>query len=547
MSDFKAHLHKLLGREASKQELRTFSCFDPEMADRRKRFSRYSESKPLFLNIDDENYVYISNHSNALRCELDMATRHLDTSFCYRHPYGNIMLGIVHPGKERHLRARFTDYHIYVQPAAAKAAAQSLNRVADNADHIAMINEETPWERLCRVCVATNTGGHITTSHQRLFTPLDNGLLYFVPQYGEKAFKKAVSAFDHPPYFIGKTVSHPILSLDNEDGLLEIPLNTLRVLQQLQQKALPTKNYIPAGANETPVNDETPVAPEEITGLLSFLEAENKEYASETYHISEALPELRIDPYPLRGLAFSENGVQLHTLSAITDLFIRGLRPLALTWYMETSAESPQDTETLIGAITKSAGLFDIPVANYLLVPSDTDRLHLFFVSRGDNRPSNGLFREAGEFICLLGDPNGTLCGSAYAMATGNDTICHPPNVMTGTLASLVDVVDSCFKKNIITSAIPVRRGGLTAALHRACSAGKGAAIYAERKSPEREFMFGEPQAAVMVSLKEKNLIDLARITSHYNLTSTTIGRVTEKPEISINNVISIPLTSGSA
>ncbi|MBW6458181.1 MAG: hypothetical protein K0B52_03370 [FCB group bacterium] len=547
MTEFTSYLRKLLGREAAPMEEKAFRCFDPASADRKKRFARYSESKPLFLNIDDENYVYVSNHGNALRCRLDMATRHLDASVCYQHPYGNIMLGVMHPGKERHLQARFTDYHIYVQPAAAKAAAQSLGRAADFADHIAMITEETPWERLCRVCVATNTGGHITTSHQRLFTPMDNGLLYFVARHSEKAFKEAAAVFDHSLYFIGKTVAHPILSLDNEDGLLEVPLSTLRALQQVQNKAPFPKTYFNIDTNETTAFDEKPLTPGEVDVLLTFLDTENMEHSPESYTLSGGLPELRIDPYPLKGLAFSENGVQLHTLSAMTDLFIRGLRPIALTWYMETSAESPQEIEPLITMITKSAGLFDIPVANFLLVPSDTDRLHLFFISRNDNPQYTGMFEDAGDFICLLGDPNGTLCGSAYAMAMGNEGVFHPPSVMTGTLASLVDVIDTCFKKNIIRSAAPVRRGGLIAALYRACSAGKGAAIYAERKSPEREFMFGEPQAAVMVSLKEKHLIDLARITSHYNLTSTTIGRVTDKPEITLNNAISVTLKADPA
>jgi hypothetical protein len=542
MSDFRAHLHKLLGREASKQELRTFSCFDPETADRRKRFSRYSESKPLFLNIDDENYVYISNHSNALRCRLDMATRHLDAAACYRHEHGNIMLGVTRPEKERHLRARFTDYHIYVQPAAAETAAQALTEAGKFSDHIAMITEETPWERLCRVCIDTNTGGHITASYQRLFTPCKNGLLYIVSEHSDKAFKHATAVFDHPPLFIGKTVKYPVLSLDNEDGLLEIPVSTLRMLKQAQQKFSSPKISSTPGRTNPPSFDDAPVCLEDIDLLLDFLEAEAEERAPGIFDLSGESPELRIDPFPLKGLSFSENGLQLHTLSAILDLYVRGFKPLALTWYMESTAEAPQDIEPLLSAITKSAGLFDIPLANQFLVPSDKDRLNLFFISKNDAQALPGTFNEAGEFICLLGDSNGTLSGSAYASAKGIKTLYLPPGVMTGTLAALVDVIDACIKKNIITSVNPVRRGGLAASLYHACSAGKGAAIYAERKSPEPEFLFGEPQAAVMISLKEKHLIDLARITSNYNLSSTTIGRVTDKAGITINNVLNIPI-----
>jgi selenophosphate synthetase-related protein len=67
-----------------------------------------------------------------------------------------------------------------------------------------------------------------------------------------------------------------------------------------------------------------------------------------------------------------------------------------------------------------------------------------------------------------------------------------------------------------------------------------GASIYSERKGPAQLFIFGEPQAAAMVTIRERHLIDLARITSNYNLTSTTIGRVTDNPEIKINNDVLI-------
>ncbi|MDZ7796283.1 MAG: hypothetical protein U5N56_04195 [Candidatus Marinimicrobia bacterium] len=41
-----------------------------------------------------------------------------------------------------------------------------------------------------------------------------------------------------------------------------------------------------------------------------------------------------------------------------------------------------------------------------------------------------------------------------------------------------------------------------------------------------------------MISIKENKLIDLARITSNYNLTSTTVGRVRKEKEININNAL---------
>ncbi|MCK4813012.1 MAG: hypothetical protein KAT14_03640, partial [Candidatus Marinimicrobia bacterium] len=236
MTDFTTYLQQLLGREPSKIEQTVFACFNPEAEDKKKRFARYSESRSQFLNIDDEHYLYINNYADEKLCRLDMATRYLDTTAYYHHADGAIMLGISKPEKEKFLDTRYMDYYIYIQAAAAKAAAQSLTSAAKYADHIAMIQDESPWERLCRVCVSTNTGGHITASHQRLFPVLENGLLYIVANHKNIAFKQTCDTFDDPPVFIGKTVAFPILSLDNEDGLLEIPLSTLEMLQQTKQE-----------------------------------------------------------------------------------------------------------------------------------------------------------------------------------------------------------------------------------------------------------------------------------------------------------------------
>ncbi len=543
MTDFITYLQQLLGREPSKIEQTVFACFNPEAEDKKKRFARYSESQSQFLNIDDEHYLYINNYADEKLCQLDMTTRHLETIAYYHHANGAIMLGINKPEKEKILAPRYTDYHIYIQAAAAKAAAQSLTSAAKNADHVAMIRDESPWERLCRVCVSTNTGGHITASHQRLFPVLESGLLYIVANHKNIAFKQVCDAFDDPPVFIGKTVAFPILSLDNEDGLLEIPLNTLEILQQTKREKSNNTAVFSSDHQDIPQFKEKPSYPEDIQTVLTFLRNEAQNTAPKAFNISENLPELYIYPFPLNGTSFSENGLRLHTLSSIVNLHIRGQQPVALTCFIETTAETPQDLGLMLTAINQSAKLFGVPVTNNCIVPGKTNRLQLFFITKDGALQIPQIFSQAGQFICLLGDPNGTLEGSAYAQAMGLNTCYSPAGVMTGTLVVLTDVIKECVKKGIIASATPIQRGGLITALHRACGAGFGVKIYSERKSSEHEFIFGEPQAAVLVSLDEKHLIDLARITSNYNLTSTTIGRVSENPTIKINNEINFHIT----
>jgi len=536
MKDFTSYLNKLLGRRPSDLEQEVFACFDPYEPDREKRFLHFNPSRPLYLNINDDHYVYISNHTSRLRCCLDMATRHLDTASCYKHEHGTIMLGVTTPENEKNLRPKKVNYHIYIQPATAHAAAQSLASASKLADHISLIRDETPWERLCRVCVDTNTGGHITASSKRLFKVYENGLLYIVEDYQHLHFKEACKELDSVPIFIGKTVSYPILSLDNEKGLLEIPLSTLKSLQQGQIKIGGVKHPLdPVIEDRETINIDNEY-PDVTEKLFKLLQDERNEYPAQYYSFKDDVPELRVDAIPLKSLSFSLKGIELHTLSSIVNLRIRGYKPLALTYYLESTADSPQEIEAYLSTIKKSAKLFDIPIANNCIVPGDTNRLKLFFISKQDKNVLPHTFQQNGNFICLLGDPSGVLKGSAYAAVHGKTEPFTPPGVMTGTLAALADVIKECTEKEVISSAAMIGRGGLITALKEASSEGLGASIYSERKGPAQVFIYGEPQAAAMVTLKESHLIDLARITSNFNLTSTTIGRVTDDSIIKINN-----------
>ncbi len=537
MSDLKNHLYKLFGREPSQMELKAFSCFDTDTADRKKRFRRYSESRPLYLNIDDEHFFYISHHTSRLRCKLDMATRHLDAALCYKHDEGNIMLGITHAGEKRHIRSGKIPYRIFVQDAKS-IDEKLLHTVSEFADHMELICDESPWERLCRVCVNTNTGGHITASAQRLFTNYPNGLLYFVPDHLNLSFRKTAEAFEKQPQFIGKTVPSPILSLDNEEGLLEIPITTLRLLQESMQKYMENRTPYRENTDNTPLPEINASSKKDMDKLVTYLKNEAEENPSQSYAVSDKIPELQIDPFPLKGLAFSENGIQLHTLAAIVNLYAQGLIPLALTYYMESNVSAPQKLDQLLSSINKSVKLFEIPITNSCVVPGEHNRLKLFFISKFSDQRIPQTFQRPGDFICLLGDLSGTVRGSAYADATGIKSRYSPPGVMRGTIAALINVLDECRDKGILSSVNPIQRGGLFAALYKACGSGFGASVYSERKSPEHVFVFGESQAALLISIKENKLIDLARITSNYNLTSTTVGRVRKEKEININNVL---------
>lgn len=535
MKIFTQYLIQILGREPNQNEMHFYNCFNPETYDIQKRFDRYSASRALFLNVDDDHYMYVSNHTSKLRCSLDMATRQLNSSECYRHAQGNIMLGITKPENEKHLNARTLNYNIYLQSTGQHEVRDTLKRVSQFSDHIALIRDETPWERICTMCVETKTGIHLTCSSQRLLKHYKNGLIYVVEEHQDKNFKNAIKELDTIPAFIGQTRSFPLISLDNELTKLELPVANLKQLFLLQNTSPSTKAITDQDIEETGPIDFKNEPHDFLPQLTSFLENEKKENPSKKLHF-ENLPDIYIKNFPLQSLSFTPNGLSLHTLSAIVSLHYCGYKPLALSYFVETTAGYPHDIDSSLSAVAKAAKLFGIPMANNCIIHGKKDHLKLFFICKKHENMIPNTFQEEGDFICLLGDPNGELKGSAYANILGYKEPYTPPGVMTGTLAALVDVLDECKSKNIISSANFISRGGLITALKTASSHGKGAKIYSERKGPKQVFIYGEHQAAALVSIKEKYLIDLARITSNYNLTSSTIGRVNDINEVNINN-----------
>ncbi|NLA39768.1 MAG: hypothetical protein GX882_10430 [Methanomicrobiales archaeon] len=451
------------------------------------------------------------------------------------------MLGITRPEHEQHINSRFTDYAIYFQTVSSQEDEKDLQLLRYYASYIALLADEHAWERLCRLCLEHQVGAHITAAAQTLFTEHENALLYVIPDNRNADFKAAAEKAGMFPRFLGKTLRYPVLNMDNEEGVLDIPLSTLRLLiQELQKYPGPRNNSLEIEPERDPVfRDEEEVNPQDV---LRIIETEKSSAPTRIYPAKDEIPGLQIDAFPMWGMGFSEKSAELQTLSSIVDLLIRGRKILAMSYYIESASEHPQHCDTVIAALAKSVALFEIPIANSRVEAGDKNQLLLFFISRENEKALAAEFSEAEDFICLLGDPNGELRGSAYAKAIGREDTFIPPGVMSGSLAALAEVLNFCQEKQILASATMIRRGGLFAALHRACGNNLGANIYSERKESENAFIYGEPQAAVLISIKEKHLIDLARIATKFNVSSSTIGRVTAESEIIINKVKRYPL-----
>jgi phosphoribosylformylglycinamidine (FGAM) synthase-like enzyme len=150
-------------------------------------------------------------------------------------------------------------------------------------------------------------------------------------------------------------------------------------------------------------------------------------------------------------------------------------------------------------------------------------------------------FKQAGDFISLLGSHRGELGGSAYERyisAKGSGVL---PNVDLRMENRLQDVVRQGINTNLIKSAVNVSTGGISIAIAKSIIAsadGIGARIHLSRKLKNEELLFGETQGMVVVSLSENDIMEFERICMTIGVPSTTIGRVTDNNLFTFNDVI---------
>ncbi len=150
-------------------------------------------------------------------------------------------------------------------------------------------------------------------------------------------------------------------------------------------------------------------------------------------------------------------------------------------------------------------------------------------------------FKQANDFISLLGSHRGELRGSAYERyiyANESDVL---PSVDLRMEKRLQDVIIQGISTNLIKSAVNVSTGGISIAIAKSLIAsenGIGARIHLSRKLKDEELLFGETQGLVVVSLSEEDIMEFERICMTIGVPSTTIGRVTDNGLFTFNDII---------
>jgi phosphoribosylformylglycinamidine synthase subunit PurL len=155
-------------------------------------------------------------------------------------------------------------------------------------------------------------------------------------------------------------------------------------------------------------------------------------------------------------------------------------------------------------------------------------------------------FKDEGDFIVILGTLKGELGGTEYLKVIHGMVTGEPPQIDLDFANRLNRAVVTAIREGVVKSAHDLSDGGLAVALAEAAIGNphgvRGVEVYSMRKMRNDGLLFGETQSVVIVSLAEKKLMDLERISSDYGISSTTIGRVRAHQRLKINDVLDVDL-----
>jgi len=154
-------------------------------------------------------------------------------------------------------------------------------------------------------------------------------------------------------------------------------------------------------------------------------------------------------------------------------------------------------------------------------------------------------FKDEGDFICLLGTLKGELGGSEYLRHIHGIVSGDAPQVDLDFANRLNRALVEAIRQNLVKSAHDISDGGLAVALAESAVGGPsvlGVDIYSMRKLRNDAFIFGETQSVVVVSVDEKQLLDIERVAGEYAVPCTTIGRVRGGSRLKINDILDVDL-----
>lgn len=249
---------------------------------------------------------------------------------------------------------------------------------------------------------------------------------------------------------------------------------------------------------------------------------------------------ITIDDYA--GFGIDQNLISVNIIDSIQKSIATGSEIKAINYFLES------ETKQTIHQIAEVCSYFDISAFNCKMDDLADDKTSTisnitYGLINDKITPIIPCFKNDGDFICVIGNLNGEIKGSAYLsiMKRGNGTIFPKPEFEV--IKNVNYVIHESIKKEIIKSAIKISKGGLVFSLInivKNSTQNLGADIFFDRKIRDDFFLLGESQSVILVSLDEQNLIELIKIAQKNNVNCSTIGRVKAGGKININNKINI-------
>ena len=234
--------------------------------------------------------------------------------------------------------------------------------------------------------------------------------------------------------------------------------------------------------------------------------------------------------------------------NAVRDLRCKGLKPYGIFVqnYFSADPKAIRDSATLIQSQEIAIRHFNLQsIYENINFSSSQISQNIYMVGNLSEKsicPASG-FKQAGQFISILGSHRGELTGSVFQK-------CFPKYVDSSTAqidlnmeSKLGEVLELGIKNHLIQTATNVGRGGLSAALISNLIFGSsemGARINLSRKLKSEELLFGETHGLVVISLQEEDIMEFERICMNIGVPCTTIGRVTNDGKFRFNKLIDI-------
>jgi phosphoribosylformylglycinamidine synthase len=152
-------------------------------------------------------------------------------------------------------------------------------------------------------------------------------------------------------------------------------------------------------------------------------------------------------------------------------------------------------------------------------------------------------FKEAGDFVVLLGKTHGHIGGSEYLALIHEEVSGDCPQINLAEERLLQHAALEAIRKGIVKSAHDCAEGGLAVALAECCfgpdACGLGATVTYHREAVREDFLlFGEDQSRILFSVSPRDVESLLVLMRLNGVTAEVIGEVGSDPMLRINGSV---------